>query len=102
MVRPNSASSAREAAWLEARRADRLAWASSMSPAEQQVENRLSALTRRGRATATRRERLRDAVASGAAGALALTAVHQLARRRVRRAPRMDVLGMRAIARGLH
>jgi hypothetical protein len=37
---------------------------------------------------------------SGAAGAMALTAVHQAARGRVPNAPRMDVLGMRAIARG--
>jgi len=37
---------------------------------------------------------------SGAAGAVALTAVHQAARGRVPNAPRMDVLGMRAIARG--
>jgi hypothetical protein len=41
------------------------------------------------------------AVVSGAAGAVALTAIHQLASRYVEDAPRMDVVGMRAIARGL-
>ena len=45
--------------------------------------------------------RIAHALVSRAAGALALTAVHQLARRRVPNAPRMDVVGMRAIARGL-
>jgi hypothetical protein len=39
------------------------------------------------------------AVASGVAGATALTAVHELARRRVADAPRMDLLGMRALRR---
>ena len=39
--------------------------------------------------------------AAGACGALALTAVHQLARRVRPDAPRMDVLGERAIARAL-
>ena len=73
-----------------------------MNAAEQRVERRLSELTRRVRASADRQPGLGAAVTSGAAGALALTAVHQLARRRVRNAPRMDVLGMRAIARGLH
>jgi hypothetical protein len=34
---------------------------------------------------------------SGAVGALTLTAIHEAARRRVASAPRMDVLGMRAI-----
>jgi hypothetical protein len=72
-----------------------------MTTAEQQVEQRLSDLTRRVRSSAGRQPSVAAAVASGAAGALALTAVHQLARRRVRYAPRMDVLGMRAIARGL-
>jgi hypothetical protein len=41
------------------------------------------------------------ALAAGACGALVLTAVHQLARRITADAPRMDVLGERAIARGL-
>ena len=41
------------------------------------------------------------AFAAGACGAVALTAVHQLARRVTSDAPRMDVLGERAIARGL-
>jgi hypothetical protein len=36
---------------------------------------------------------------SGVAGALALTAVHETARRTIPRAPRMDVIGRRAIAR---
>lgn len=39
-----------------------------------------------------------EALASGAAGACALTAVHEAARRAVPHAPRMDVLGMRSIA----
>lgn len=38
-------------------------------------------------------------LASGAAGALALTAIHELGRRQVPYAPRMDVLGMRALRR---
>src|SRR5687768_8049863 len=37
---------------------------------------------------------------SGAAGAVALTAVHQAARAVTDSAPRMDVVGMRALARG--
>ena len=37
------------------------------------------------------------ALASGAAGALVLTALHETARRRLPHAPRMDVLGMRAL-----
>ena len=37
---------------------------------------------------------------SGMAGAVALTAVHQAARMMTDAAPRMDVVGMRAIARG--
>ena len=41
------------------------------------------------------------ALLAGACGAVALTAVHQLARRMTDEAPRMDVLGERAIARGL-
>jgi len=36
---------------------------------------------------------------SGAAGAVALTAVHELGRTRLPYAPRMDVLGMRALRR---
>src|SRR5829696_7167411 len=36
---------------------------------------------------------------SGAAGAIALTALHEFARQRVPYAPRMDVLGMRALRR---
>lgn len=43
---------------------------------------------------------LNTALISGAAGALALTAVHQAARAFTDYAPRMDVLGMRALARG--
>lgn len=38
---------------------------------------------------------------AGAAGAVALTVVHEVGRRVSDRAPRMDILGMRAIARGL-
>lgn len=44
--------------------------------------------------------RLNDAVVSGVAGAVALTAVHQAARAFSDTAPRMDVLGVRALARG--
>lgn len=44
--------------------------------------------------------RLNDSLLSGAAGALALTAVHQAARAVTDSAPRMDVVGMRALARG--
>ena len=51
--------------------------------AEQRVEERLSELTQRVRASADRGPRLAAALISGAAGALAVTAVHQLARRRV-------------------
>lgn len=40
-----------------------------------------------------------SALLAGACGAVALTAVHQLARRVTDDAPRMDVLGERAIAR---
>jgi hypothetical protein len=36
---------------------------------------------------------------SGAIGAVALTALHELARRRVTTAPRMDLMGMRALRR---
>lgn len=42
-----------------------------------------------------------SALLAGACGAVALTAVHQLARRVTDEAPRMDVLGERAITRGL-
>lgn len=45
--------------------------------------------------------RFTDSVIAGAAGALALTAVHQAARAVTDDAPRMDVVGMRALARGL-
>ncbi|WP_225986495.1 hypothetical protein [Rufibacter sp. LB8] len=38
---------------------------------------------------------------SGMAGALAVTAVHETVRRFYPEAPRMDILGMRAIAKGL-
>jgi hypothetical protein len=40
-----------------------------------------------------------SAVASGAAGAVALTAIHELGRKQLPYAPRMDVLGMRALRR---
>ena len=43
--------------------------------------------------------RFSNALLAGAAGSVALTAVHQAAVALVDRAPRMDVLGMRAIAR---
>lgn len=42
------------------------------------------------------------ALGSGLVGALALTLVHETARRVREDAPRLDVLGMRAIARSLH
>jgi hypothetical protein len=41
-------------------------------------------------------------LASGVTGAIALTVVHETARRFIPTAPRMDVLGMRAIARGMY
>lgn len=41
------------------------------------------------------------ALGSGLVGAFALTLVHETARRFVDDAPRMDVVGMRALARGL-
>lgn len=41
-------------------------------------------------------------LASGVTGALTLTLVHEVARRYVPHAPRMDVLGMRAIAKGMY
>ena len=40
------------------------------------------------------------ALGSGLAGALALTAVHETARKSVSTAPRMDMLGMQAIEKG--
>lgn len=40
------------------------------------------------------------AFAAGLAGAVALTGVHQLAKRMTPRAPRMDVVGQRALVRG--
>ena len=46
--------------------------------------------------------RLNDSLVSGLAGAVALTAVHQAARTVSPDAPRMDVVGMRALARGAH
>ena len=42
----------------------------------------------------------KDAMLSGMAGAAALTAVHQAARMVTDSAPRMDVVGMRALTRG--
>lgn len=42
-----------------------------------------------------------EAIAGGAAGAVALTLVHEAARRVVPQAPRVDVLGKRAVAAGL-
>ncbi|MBS1817008.1 MAG: hypothetical protein JSU08_03680 [Acidobacteria bacterium] len=42
---------------------------------------------------------LLTSLASGVAGAVALTAIHQAAQRRIPDAPRMDVLGMRALRR---
>src|SRR3954465_9012651 len=46
--------------------------------------------------------RFRDAALSGIVGAVALTATHQLARQLTPDAPRMDVLGVRALTRGAH
>jgi hypothetical protein len=43
-----------------------------------------------------------QALISGLAGAVAVTAIHETARRFIPNAPRMDVLGMRAIAKGLY
>jgi hypothetical protein len=43
-----------------------------------------------------------QALASGLAGAVAVTLIHETARRFIPDAPRMDVLGMRAIAKGLY
>jgi len=45
--------------------------------------------------------RLNDSLVSGMAGAVALTAVHQAARAVTDSAPRMDVVGMRALSRGV-
>jgi hypothetical protein len=42
-----------------------------------------------------------EALGSGLAGAVALTAIHESARRTLSDAPRMDILGERAIARSL-
>jgi len=42
-----------------------------------------------------------EAIGSGLIGACALTLVHQTAKQLTRKAPRADVLGMRAIAKGL-
>ena len=42
---------------------------------------------------------VRGALGSGLAGAAALTAIHETARRRLPHAPRMDVIGMRALGR---
>lgn len=44
---------------------------------------------------------LSRALGSGLAGAIALTLLHESARRMIPEAPRMDLLGMRAIARTL-
>jgi hypothetical protein len=44
-------------------------------------------------------DRVSSSLLAGLAGATALTAVHQLARRYVPNAPRMDVLGKRALTR---
>ena len=44
-------------------------------------------------------DKLTSSLLAGLAGASALTAVHQLARRYVPNAPRMDVLGKRALTR---
>jgi hypothetical protein len=44
--------------------------------------------------------RFRDAALAGIVGAVAVTAVHQVARRLTLDAPRMDVLGERALTRG--
>ena len=41
------------------------------------------------------------ALASGVAGAVALTAVHETARRTIPHAPRMDVIGRRGIAKSM-
>lgn len=43
-----------------------------------------------------------QALGSGLAGAIAVTIIHETARRFIPNAPRMDVLGMRAIAKGMY
>jgi hypothetical protein len=48
----------------------------------------------------TRADVVRDALVSGLAGAVALTLIHETARRVLPDAPRMDTLGRRALARG--
>jgi hypothetical protein len=50
----------------------------------------------------TQEFRIRDAAISGVAGATAVTTIHQVARRITSNAPRMDVLGVRALTRGAH
>jgi hypothetical protein len=47
-------------------------------------------------------KKIGDAALSGVAGAVALTTVHQVARQLTDSAPRMDVLGVRALTRGAH
>lgn len=44
---------------------------------------------------------LMKALAAGFAGACALTILHEILRRSVPRAPRLDILGMRSIAKGM-
>jgi len=51
------------------------------------------------RADKPRRERLTRSLTSGVAGALALTAIHELGRRRLLDAPRMDEVAMRGLRR---
>jgi hypothetical protein len=46
--------------------------------------------------------RVREAALSGVAGAVAVTTVHQAARLLTADAPRMDVVGRRALTRGAH
>jgi hypothetical protein len=46
--------------------------------------------------------RIGDAALSGVAGAVAVTTVHQVARKLTSIAPRMDQLGVRALTRGAH
>lgn len=48
----------------------------------------------------TTAHRLNDSLVSGMAGAVALTAIHQAAKAVTSDAPRMDVVGMRALVRG--
>src|SRR5690348_8152869 len=42
-----------------------------------------------------------EATLSGLAGAAALTAIHEVARKNLPNAPRMDLLGMRALEKGM-